>query len=78
MNNMLSYELNHLSMCLIIQRNRFGPFSEIIRSNQHEAMPFKDGGLICPIKSNPQPRNGHGLIIGCNDAAGTNYKSPNR
>ena len=40
MNNMLSYKLNHLSMCHILQRNGFGPLSKIIRSNQHEAMPL--------------------------------------
>jgi hypothetical protein len=31
-----------------------------------------DGGCILPMKSNPQPLNGQGLIIGCNIAAGTN------
>ena len=37
MNNMLSNKLNYLLMCHILQRNRFGPFSKVIRSNQHEA-----------------------------------------
>jgi uncharacterized protein YqgQ len=38
MNDMLCDELNYFYMCHILQRNNFGPFREIIRSNQHEAM----------------------------------------
>ena len=77
-NNMLGNKLNYLFMCHILQRNRFGPFSEIIRSNNTKRCPFEGGGLICPMKSNPQPRNGHGLIIEYINAVGTNCKSPNR
>ena len=78
MNNMLCNKLNHISMYHILQRNYFGPFSKIIHSNQHEAMPLWRWRINLPTKFNPQPRNGHGLIIGCINAAGTNYKSPNR
>ena len=78
MNNMFCNKLNHLFMCHILQRNRFSPFSEVIYSNNMNWCPFEEGGLISPIKSNPHPRNGHGLIIGCNNAVGTNCISPNR
>ena len=78
MNNMLRNKLNYLPMCHILQRNCFSPFSEVIRSNQYEAMSLWRRGLIWPMKSNPQHLNGHGLIIGCNNAADTNWTLPNR
>ena len=76
-NNIFCNKLNYLPVCHILQRNHFGPLSKVNRSNQHEAMPLWRRGLIWPIKSNPQPLNGHGLIIECNNVAGTNWISPN-
>ena len=38
MDNMFCNKLNYLPMCHILQRNRFGPLSEVICSNQYEAM----------------------------------------
>jgi hypothetical protein len=42
---MLSDELNNLLMCHILQRNSFGPLSEIIYSNQHKAMSLGRWGM---------------------------------
>jgi len=40
--------------------------------------PLPEGGKIWPIKPIPQPRNGHGLIIGFMANAGDLWTLPKR
>ena len=76
-NNMLRYKLNYLPMCHSLQRNCFGLFSKLIRSNQHKTVSLWRRGINLTNEIQPQPLNVHNLIIGCNNAAGTNWTLPN-
>jgi hypothetical protein len=40
MNDMLSYKLNYLFMCHVLQSNNFSTFGKVVYGDQYKLMPF--------------------------------------
>jgi hypothetical protein len=61
---MLLDKVNHVLGCHCLHRDCFNPLGKIVHRHHYELMTFAGWRINLADQIDPQPLNGHGLIIG--------------